>query len=220
MHASLLVFCSDPKDVDGFLEPYHFESESDQEFQVEIFAEDIQRNFDNDITLKDKKYWREKMDEYVRYKTGKPEDYLMEFNGYEKDEDGNLGYWTNPNARMDWSEIGGRWSDELQLKKTNKNNPKKGVDIAKVSAVDWEKTKNHIAEMYGKGYDAQFTAKQKKEISRKEYVEQHKNFSMNFHDIFCEEEGWIDEPDEQTFEDKIKYWSKKGGWVVVVDYHQ
>lgn len=46
------------------------------------------------------------------------DDYMMEYVGYTaKDEKtGKWGYWENPNAKWDWWEVGGRWSDMLLLR--------------------------------------------------------------------------------------------------------
>lgn len=47
-------------------------------------------------------------------------DDYMESCGFEKDEETNeYGYWENPNAKWDWYQIGGRWS-QLPLKETGK----------------------------------------------------------------------------------------------------
>lgn len=40
-----------------------------------------------------------------------------EYHGYKK-EDGKYGYYTNPNSRWDWYEVGGRWAGSLLLKTT------------------------------------------------------------------------------------------------------
>lgn len=222
MHYSALVFCSDPDNLDGMLERYHYDTDNTEytEFKIEIEKNDIQDAFDNDSHLKDTKAWRERMDELVAIKVGNPKDYLMDYNGFIEDEDGNLGYWTNPDARMDYSTIGGRWCDELVLKKTDKINPNKRVDVAKVSSIDWEKTKDYIAKLNGEGYE-QILPTGKKKISKKEFIEQYRQLSKNFASILCEDEGWIDEPDEKEIEDKIKYWGNKkvNGWVIVLDYH-
>lgn len=52
-----------------------------------------------------------------KYKTF--DDYMKD-QGFEKDEETNeYGYWGNPNAKWDWYQIGGRWS-QLPLKETGK----------------------------------------------------------------------------------------------------
>lgn len=48
--------------------------------------------------------------------------YATEYHGYEKDEaTGEYGYITNPNAKWDWYELGGRWTGFFKLKKKDNN---------------------------------------------------------------------------------------------------
>ncbi|HUU87881.1 MAG TPA: hypothetical protein VMX17_09020 [Candidatus Glassbacteria bacterium] len=43
------------------------------------------------------------------------EEYAEKYNGYSC-EDGEYGYWTNPNAKWDWYQIGGRWKGMFPVK--------------------------------------------------------------------------------------------------------
>lgn len=46
------------------------------------------------------------------------DDFANSYYGYRKDEStGRYGYWSNPNAKWDWYQIGGRWTGSLKLKK-------------------------------------------------------------------------------------------------------
>lgn len=59
----------------------------------------------------------------IPYKESYPtiEDYLEDFCGYEIDEEtGEYGYWENPNAKWDWYDVGGRWSNMLKYKDGNR----------------------------------------------------------------------------------------------------
>ena len=45
------------------------------------------------------------------------EEYMEKYEGYERDpETGEYGYWENPNAKWDWYQIGGRFSELLKTK--------------------------------------------------------------------------------------------------------
>jgi hypothetical protein len=44
------------------------------------------------------------------------EDYALDYHGYALDDDGNAGYFRNPNAKWDWYLLGGRWTGYLKLK--------------------------------------------------------------------------------------------------------
>ena len=57
--------------------------------------------------------------------------FVKDYYGYEKNGD-KYGYWENPNAKWDWYEIGGRWSNMLLTKDGIK------VDYAKLKYIDWE----------------------------------------------------------------------------------
>lgn len=53
------------------------------------------------------------------YKT--VEEFAKDWFGYEVTSDGRYGYVANPNARWDWWELGGRWSNMLPCKGTKGN---------------------------------------------------------------------------------------------------
>jgi len=62
------------------------------------------------------------------------EEWLKEWMDVGKDEkNGKYGYWSNPNAKWDWYEIGGRWSGYFTLK-----NCKNVVNSAKKGDIDFE----------------------------------------------------------------------------------
>ncbi len=42
--------------------------------------------------------------------------YVADYHGYERNEDGKFGYWENPNAKWDWYVVGGRWNNFFKLK--------------------------------------------------------------------------------------------------------
>ncbi|PPK99028.1 hypothetical protein [Parapedobacter indicus] len=45
------------------------------------------------------------------------EQYMSDYCGNERNEDGTYGYWENPNAKWDWYLLGGRWTGFFKLKK-------------------------------------------------------------------------------------------------------
>ena len=59
--------------------------------------------------------------------------YAKEYCGYEK-VNGRYGYMSNPNAKYDWYQEGGRWSGYLTNKEGNETN------VELLTEVDWEKT--------------------------------------------------------------------------------
>lgn len=63
---------------------------------------------------------------------------LLDYTGDKEDEDGNIGYWHNPNAHWDWYVVGGRWDNCLTLKNGQ------GANTCKVKDLDIDKTKGSI----------------------------------------------------------------------------
>lgn len=76
------------------------------------------------------------------------EKYLSDYCVEEPDETtGKLGYWCNPNAKWDWYEVGGRWSNHLTLKDGTK------ADSARLADVDWAAMVNEKMDFWTKVYD-------------------------------------------------------------------
>jgi len=102
------------------------------------------------------------------------EAYAEEYGEYTKDEkEGKYGYWTNPNCKWDWWQIGGRWSGYFPVRDvtpaqlgspgTFNNTPTPGrVDITRIKDLDSDvlqkQTDDAIAEFW-KHYDG-YVAKQ------------------------------------------------------------
>jgi hypothetical protein len=55
------------------------------------------------------------------------EEFIEDWGGYEKNENGKYGYWENPNAKWDWYQIGGRWNGFFKLKEKLKLNDPNGI---------------------------------------------------------------------------------------------
>lgn len=100
------------------------------------------------------------------------EEYAEKWQGYsERDEKtGKYGYWTNPNTKWDWYQIGGRWQGMLLVKDDiwtvtgarslldrsgPKENPEgyKWTDVAKLADIQWDKMKELQIESLEKNYD-------------------------------------------------------------------
>lgn len=92
----------------------------------------------------------------------KLEDILSEQYGGGFNDNGDWGYWHNPNAHWDWAVVGGRWTGFFKLKEgatgelgspswgNEKADTKGKADIAKVKDIDWE------------GMNAEYLARAKK----------------------------------------------------------
>lgn len=140
--------------TDGSLEyPY------DDRFLKEVSKEFFERCRDRD-DLDFKRDWKngqeiyflrdygENKKEEVPYKEiyKTLEDYIKS-DGYEIDETtGKYGYWTNPNAKWDWYQVGGRWKGLLKASvgehgEPSLVSPRKDIkgryDIAKVKDIDF-----------------------------------------------------------------------------------
>lgn len=79
------------------------------------------------------------LQEYEDYKEDYEtlDDFMKEYYGYRKDEKtGKYGCWENPNAKWDWYEIGGRWSNMILRKNGRKSN------YARLKDIDWDEMAN------------------------------------------------------------------------------
>lgn len=82
------------------------------EFDVEVEAAEIATRAQE---LRDEKK-EDGSPKFPRYAEISDEEVLKDYYGGEKNEDGDWGYWSNPNSRWDWYQIGGRWAGMLKLK--------------------------------------------------------------------------------------------------------
>jgi hypothetical protein len=82
-------------------------------------------------------YANEKNSDGVPFNKAYPtfEEYVKDWHGGTQDEDGNWGHTHNPNAKWDWWQVGGRWSDFWLMKQ---NNRKKRQDIVLKRDIDFE----------------------------------------------------------------------------------
>lgn len=63
------------------------------------------------------------------------EEFLQDWHGYEMNENGQWGRWTNPNAKWDWYLLGGRWAGFFRLKpgKYGTQGHHRAKDFAKIT---------------------------------------------------------------------------------------
>ena len=88
------------------------------EFIIKFKKEDLEKEFKKfkeehkeDLDKGEKDYW-------VKYKTCSAIEWLNSWEGlYLNKEETNYGYYTNPKAKWDWYQIGGRWASMIKLKK-------------------------------------------------------------------------------------------------------
>jgi len=101
--------------------------------------------------IKDRDRWAEKVKKYAQYCADENPAIITDWEGGCFDDEGNHGYWGNPNAKWDWYSIGGRWSGSLRLKKGKSGNvgersgfnektkvPENRCDQAKKGDIDWD----------------------------------------------------------------------------------
>ena len=70
----------------------------------------------NDMTESLKDDWESEDEETKEKYKHDFDEYVTEYHGYKKAEDGRYGYWENPNAKWDWYVLGGRWNGFFKMK--------------------------------------------------------------------------------------------------------
>jgi hypothetical protein len=139
-------------------------------FNVEIKKDDLENEY---------KQWKATHNEN-NYKN--IDEWLSEWFGYSKDENGDCGYYSNPNAKWDWWQVGGRWRGFFKLKngKTGKRgeagtgewlkknaellgidkdkikigeHPPENVDVAYKRDIDVDGMRNKQGKQYAKRWD-------------------------------------------------------------------
>lgn len=115
-HFAVAVFChaDDGEELKRLLAPYQENNMGDcpKEYLKFYSVEQEHREQYETDTIPHK---GEEIAASVLYPTF--EEYMEEYAGYTKDtEKGEYGYWENPNARWDWWQIGGRYSNWFKTK--------------------------------------------------------------------------------------------------------
>lgn len=146
-HFAILVVGDD---VESQMEPYYETSEGEYA-EFNWCGEEVQEGWDA-LTPEEK-------DEYDSI-----DEYAYRYFGYEQNIDGEYGYYSNPNAKWDWYEIGGRWTGKLKLKKGATGevgspgiltpDAKEGyVDSAYKKDIDFEGMRDEAGEAAASRYD-------------------------------------------------------------------
>ena len=117
-HFITAVFTRPGQDYEELLEPYNEQDEAYMEFQP---CEETQEELQAEYNKVKKKY------SYQSF-----EQFMSEYYGYHKEGDA-WGYLTNPNAKWDWYEEGGRWNGFFRTKDG------KNVNSALVSEIDFSR---------------------------------------------------------------------------------
>lgn len=165
-HFTVLVTNTQDSDIDKQLAPYNedvYEGDEYAKFHIECHTGDEHEYVKNSIkdwlnhlqkvsdpaqARGDDKEWQKRLN-YVKERIMEEVDSMQlgpkklhtkirEGSDYDEDEDGNIGYWHNPNAQWDWYMVGGRWDKGLILKDG------KGANTCKKKDLDVEKTKDCI----------------------------------------------------------------------------
>lgn len=112
--------------IEDALEPFWELDLSHEDMQYDDRAEWVIDTLKKDVAKfrKDSllKYYNKPEDKEKRekYEAMTLDKFMREYTGMHKDDDGNWGYYHNPNAKWDWYQIGGRWSYHLKAKKGKK----------------------------------------------------------------------------------------------------
>jgi hypothetical protein len=114
--------------IESYMEKYGQDSEQYREFSLEISKKDMPkeaRRIINDLIKNPNSTIEDLFNKIQIYKKQFAErnyiEIVKEENGY-KENEGNLGYYFNPNTIWDWYVIGGRWSNYLSPKDIDINN--------------------------------------------------------------------------------------------------
>lgn len=119
-HFNVAVFSYHPEDVEELLAPYNEQTEDEEYLEFEKAYESIEGiRAEYELSKQD----GEGFDAFVYRWYG----YI-----YNKELDA-YGFYSNPNAKWDWWEIGGRWHNELRLKQGER------CDQAQVRDVDFSR---------------------------------------------------------------------------------
>lgn len=99
-HFTVAVFSHSPDEVDTLLAP--FDEQSEEYYEIVPASRSIEEYR--------AEYESANKNDYPTF-----EDYIENYHGYII-EDGVVGYRSNPNAKWDWYQTGGRWMGSLRLK--------------------------------------------------------------------------------------------------------
>lgn len=228
-HFTVLVTKTNGKDVESQLERFYEQGEEGDYFMekdIEVKAEDMEKRAREILEDEYVKKNAELTAKYTKYiEEGNFTQLCQDFNGGELDEEGNLYYLSNPEAKWDWWLIGGRWTGYFRKKAgaegevgtpgvmTDPATDPDVADVIKVKDIDWdamdEAEKKRRGEFFDK-YDAEKNSPfvwSKSEVqalttlSREEYI--NRPVSHSTHAVLHDDE-WYER-------------GEMGWWGIVVD---
>ena len=167
------------------------------EFIIEFKKEDLEKEFEKFKEEHKEDIKKGKEDYWIKYRTCSAEEWVRDWDGhYLNKEETDYGYYTNPNAKWDWYEIGGRWAGSLKLKKN--------VDKSKYidPNFSWGWNKESKKEVLLKGF---VDSALKKDVDFSRDEEAYKN-AARFWELKVEEQ----EPKNEEEKEQLKFdWYKK-----------
>jgi len=153
-HFTVLVTNTQDESHDSQLEPFYEQGEESDYFmekEIEVAAEDMEKRAKELVEDEYVKKNEELSAKYAEYiKEGKFTELCSDWYGGTIDEEGNLYYVSNPNAKWDWYVVGGRWSGYFTKKAGAEGEiGEPGVmtppvtdetlaDVIKVKDIDWK----------------------------------------------------------------------------------
>lgn len=161
-HFTVMVVTKTPEELEAALQPYHeYECTGiEDEYVVFVEAEETPEEMQ-----------AQHADHLKRYADSTPEDFgqfVSDYHGYHM-KNRKWGRMTNPNAKWDWYQIGGRWSGFFDLKKGRSGDVGEQslvsiachgeqdignrVDQARKCDIDFESKQKRAAENAAKKYD-------------------------------------------------------------------
>ena len=162
-HFTVLVVTESQEQVTTALQPFH-------EYECTGTEDEYVRFVESEETLEELQ--EEHQRHLKEYPDSTPEDlgqHLDDYHGYHM-EDGKWGRRTNPNAKWDWWQVGGRWSGFFDLKPTGEGvvgeqsllamvqnggpmDTGSKVDQAKKGDIDFDRMMSEAADSAAKKYD-------------------------------------------------------------------
>lgn len=152
-HFTVLVTKTDEESIDSQLERFYEQGEDGDYFmekEIEVKAEDMKSEAEK-ITAEATKEGKDWAKEYEKLcKEGEYTEVCTQYYGGAVDDEGNLYYLSNPDAKWDWYVVGGRWSGYFTKKAGAEGEiGQPGVlsppvtdetlaDVIKVKDIDWE----------------------------------------------------------------------------------
>lgn len=203
MHFAVAIFTKpEGKTVEELLEPFEEESEEYSKFveldpeEMEIYKKGVEKanKAGDKVTLEE----------------------VIANDGYEQNEEGKFGYYTNPNAQFDWYQIGGRWSNQLLTKDGRRCN------FAALKDINWEAMfatkEQNLKKIWNETKDFERTLHGiLKDETEEDFVNRNK---YNFvYSVLIPNGNWINLNDDVNFYEKYIKNTNEETILTIVDCH-